>query len=73
MSQWIVTVNLHRKMRHDPKHKQLGVCPIPGSQMRCTDITGEHHSFIVEANSITEAREKVNPSLWITRIEEVLA
>jgi hypothetical protein len=46
--QYIVTVKLPRNPAHDPKNKQIGICPVNG--MRCTDVTGQHHSFLLESD-----------------------
>ena len=44
----IVTIRLPRNPDHDPLHKKSGLCPV--SNEYCTDITGEHHSILMEAS-----------------------
>jgi hypothetical protein len=70
---YIVTVKLEKNPEHNPHSKITGQCPVGIGT--CTDVTGEHHSFIVEnAKTIEEAREhtlKLGPNTHITRIEEL--
>jgi len=44
MTLYIITVKLKHLIKHDPKVKLTGICRVKKSQ--CTDITGEHHSFL---------------------------
>lgn len=44
----IVTVKLPRRADHDPRNKVTGPCPVAGANTHCTDVTGEHHSVLVE-------------------------
>jgi len=64
----IVTVKLTRNIHHDPTHKVKGECPLTGNV--CTDITGQHHSYIEEGPNleyiILKAMGKYS---HITRIE----
>jgi len=57
----IVTVRLPRNPKHNPHHKQTGVCPLSmvvKGVTQCTDITGEHHSYIEEGEDLTEIETK---------------
>jgi hypothetical protein len=67
----IVTVKLERNPQHDPLHKKDGVCPV--SNKYCTDITGQHHSFIVHGVSIPDIRcRTLLRYKHITRIEVIM-
>ena len=65
----LVTVKLPRNPNHDPHNKKSGPCPVSG--LPCTDVTGQHHTYLAEGSSIdaivNEAKRK-----WvhITRLEE---
>lgn len=48
----IVTIKLPRNPYHDPKNKQTGLCPI--NHKVCTDVTGEHHSYIETGNDLVD-------------------
>jgi hypothetical protein len=63
----IVTVKLPKNPAHDPKHKRTGICPV--SSRLCTDVTGEHHSILVEGSSLIEIAEKAGAKWRITRME----
>jgi hypothetical protein len=70
---YVVTVKLPRRKDHDPHNKKTGKCPVGGGT--CTDVTGEHHSFVFETlRPDDEAIEYVKQN-WsdyhITRIEQV--
>lgn len=69
---FIVTVKLPRNKDHDPHNKQEGTCPATASKY-CTDTTGEHHSFLLEAGSLLEAKTTVTKMGFshTTRIETV--
>lgn len=68
---FIATVKLPRDEFHDPANKQTGRCPITLSRSRCTDRTGQHHSILVEAESLLTAQDIVQQRFsHITRIEE---
>ena len=73
MTFFIVTVRLDKNPDHDPRNKKTGTCPI-GDGGTCTDVTGEHHSVLVNAETIDGVRQAVINGLGIhhiTRIEEV--
>ena len=67
MTQYIVTIKKPRHVEHDPKNKITGSC---GFCRRCTDLTGQHHSFLVEADSEQTIRDTLT-DIHITRIESV--
>ena len=74
MSRFLVTVRLPRNPLHNPHQKQVGMCPVTG--LICTDITGEHHSLLVEAESFAAAKIGLvdfegRVITHITRIESV--
>lgn len=62
---YIVTIKLPKNTMHDPKNKKTSHCV---SNPVCTDSTGEHHSFLVNANSLKEIRDYYD-GVHITRIE----
>lgn len=67
----IVTVRIHRNIKHDPLNKLLDVCPLNFENL-CTDATGEHHSYVEEGNSFTDIKNKAARKFGhVTRIEEV--
>ena len=74
MRRFIATVNLgkewERTLGHDPRNKKIGVCPVSG--VLCTDITGAHHSFIVEAAYLHDAWAIAKSKApRVTRLEEI--
>jgi hypothetical protein len=76
VSQFIVTVTMGREFErsagHNPQQKQEGPCPVLGNH--CTDITGAHHSVLMESHSLTTVRLDAQhrfPSMRITRIEKI--
>jgi len=66
---WLVTIKLPRPSDHDSSRKKTGRCPLPGGGV-CTDVTGKHHTALVDAGSAEEAGALFS-SWHITRIEEV--
>ena len=72
---YIVTVRMREKNPgHDPHSKKAGRCPVSGW---CTDVTGEHHSFLMEVAGEDDVREFVRTygeasGYRLTRIEDVL-
>ncbi len=66
----IVTIKLKKNLNHNPNNKKTGKCPITNNE--CTDITGEHHSYIETGNSLKEIEMKAK-NKWghITRIEVI--
>jgi len=70
MTKAIVTVKLDKNPEHDPHNKKVGVCPC--SNEVCTDVTGQHHSFLMEEESFAIMEEKAIKK-WghVTRIEVI--
>jgi hypothetical protein len=68
VSRWIVTIKLRKSPLHDPRNKQTGACLVSS---HCTDITGEHHSFMATGSSEAEIRAAWQGQYHITRIEKV--
>jgi len=69
----IVTVKLPRNPRHDPRNKEFGVCPLSKFlkiYMCCSDITGEHHSYIETGTCMNDIECKAKGKfVHVTRIE----
>lgn len=67
---FIVTVKIRRDIKHDPRNKVTGTCPV--SSM-CTDLTGAHHSYLTTGFSVSEVLEMARLNGWehVTRVEEV--
>jgi hypothetical protein len=62
-STWLVTVKLPKNPAHDPRAKRTGPCPFSNE---CTDVTGEHHTFLTNAAGLAELPK----SGWhVTRVE----
>jgi hypothetical protein len=72
MALYIVTVKLAKNSDHNPLDKRTGECPLPSSVI-CTDVTGEHHSLLVEAASHDAAREVATRHGYfhVTRVESI--
>lgn len=72
----IVTVRLRdnpirRALGHDPRNKKRGNCPILKNKL-CTDITGEHHSYLGEGKDEAEIRKMAQvKGFHVTRIEVI--
>jgi hypothetical protein len=67
---FIVTVKLPKNPAHDPQNKVTGPCKY--SPM-CTDVTGEHHSYLEDSFPDEAAiREHLREqNVHVTRIEAV--
>jgi len=63
---YVVTVKLPRNPAHDPKNKQVGACVV---SKHCTDVTGQHHSFIAETDEDLELARALFDH--ITRVERM--
>jgi len=67
---YIVTIKLPRGHAgpHDPRNKQSGSCAVSAY---CTDVTGEHHSLIVEADTTADAAGMARGAGYahVTRVE----
>lgn len=63
----IVTLKFKKNLYHNPDKKIAGICP---TGLRCTDVTGEHHSILIEGRNLEEIKKKANDiTNHITRIE----
>lgn len=67
---WLVTLKLPKRADHDATCKVTGRCPAPGGGI-CTDVTGQHHSVLVRADSADDAAARF-PDHHITRVEEAI-
>lgn len=66
----LVTVKLPRNPDHNPRDKKTALCPVNG--YLCTDVTGEHHTIPVNADSVEQAEDYVRrrfADVHITRSE----
>lgn len=71
MNVYVVTVKLPRNKDHDQRNKKIGSCQF---SPYCTDVTGEHHSFIATAEDETQLRQQLKTTTGcqhVTRIERV--
>ena len=71
----IVTVRFPRNPKHNPINKRTGKCPLFSHDITqlCTDITGEHHSYIQKGESLEDIRKRAEEKFnHITRIEIIL-
>jgi len=67
MAFWIVTIKLAKTNAHDPRNKVTAGCPTSG---HCTDSTGEHHSFVMTADSSDQIKEYFKTrEIHVTRVE----
>lgn len=79
--QAIVTVKMPRDPKHDPRNKKVGTCPLfkpPFTPFKlqgsftCTDMTGEHHSYLETGDDIDDIQKKAAAKFkHITRVEEI--
>jgi len=71
MNIYLVTIRLPKNPAHDPRNKVTGACP--ANNGLCTDVTGEHHTYMMMASTIDEVRtaaeKRLSPGAHITRIE----
>jgi len=64
----LVTVKLKKNPEHDPRNKKTGRCPVTGGI--CTDMTGEHHTYIEVGCDIDHIRRRAKRRFGhVTRIE----
>jgi hypothetical protein len=69
VSLYIVTVKLPKKPEHDPDNKRMGACAM---SPECSDVTGEHHSYLVTAETADAARANGEERFGhVTRVELV--
>lgn len=61
----IVTVKLPKNSAHNPHSKQTGQCPFSDE---CTDVTGEHHSFLTGADGLETLHAE---GTHVTRVERL--
>jgi hypothetical protein len=75
---FLVTVKLPKNPEHNPRDKKTGPCPVDGKP--CTDVTGEHHTFLVDLDGHTldgkdvdaeDVREIYQGLYHVTRVETV--
>ena len=69
--QYIVTVKQYQD-GHEPNNKRIGNCI---TSVVCTDFTGHHHSVLIQADTISEAQNKIVAlfgEIHITRVEETI-
>lgn len=64
---YIITTKVEKNTLHNPRDKKTGICPFTGGE--CTDITGEHHSFLTMGTSIQDVYDRFSQFIKITRIE----
>jgi hypothetical protein len=70
---FVVTVKLPKNPNHNPHDKKSGECPASGGP--CTDVTGEHHSYLdLAADSIDMAMGNAHLRGFhhVTRVEQVV-
>ena len=72
MTVYIVTIKLDKMSNHNPDSKITGICRHGKSQ--CTDITGEHHSFLhIEDDygndTVNVQRQFEKKGFHVTRVE----
>lgn len=65
----IITVKLYKNPKHDPHNKVYGDCPLSDNG-KCSDVTGEHHSYLDEGTTEQEIWAKAKKTyMHITRVE----
>lgn len=65
----IVTIKIDKRPGHDPSNKQIGMCPCSNT---CTDMTGQHHSYVEEGDTLEEIEKKAKKKYsHVTRIEVI--
>ena len=71
MASFLVTVRLGKNPAHNPREKKNGPCPVNGKP--CTDVTGEHHTFLTDDAGLSaeEVREIYQVTHHVTRVEAV--
>lgn len=70
---YLITVKVEKNPDHNPRDKKTGPCPVNGKP--CTDVTGEHHTFMVSLDddlSAEDVREIYQGCDYrVTRVETV--
>ncbi len=71
MTKFLVTVRLPKNPAHNPRDKKAGPCPVNGKP--CTDVTGEHHSFLTDDVTLSaeQVREVYQATHHVTRVETI--
>lgn len=71
MAHYLVTVKLPKNPEHNPRDKKTGPCPVNGKP--CTDVTGEHHTFLAKLEDVSEegVRDVYQEIYHVTRVETV--
>lgn len=71
MAKFLVTVRLGKNPDHNPRDKKTGPCPVNGKP--CTDVTGEHHTFLADlaATGADDVRLIYEGIHHVTRVETV--
>lgn len=71
--QFIVTIKLPKNKNHNPQDKKIGQCPAFDGSGFCSDVTGEHHSYMQDADSPAQAAEfaRLIGFSHVTRVEQV--
>ena len=72
---FIVTIKLGRRSDHNPHDKKWGKCRVNADHRvgppECTDRTGEHHSFLIDADCLEAALKPASAKYnHVTRVEE---
>ena len=71
MKTFLVTVKLPKRDDHDPHNKKTGMCPAAPRKL-CSDMTGEHHTILLESESLDDAKRHWSlQGHHVTRVEEV--
>lgn len=76
----IVTVKLPRNPIHNPRDKKRSICPLSywgrdplKEPIICTDVTGTHHSYIEEGETIEDIEKRAKERFGhVTRTEVIL-
>lgn len=66
---YLVTVKFPNDPNHDPRNKVTGECPLTSGD--CTDVTGAHHTMLVESDGTAESVREEFAHHKVTRVEEV--
>lgn len=71
MAAFLVTIKLAKNPEHNPRDKKTGPCPVTGKP--CTDVTGEHHTFLAELEDVQaeDVRSLYEGIYHVTRVEQV--
>ena len=71
----IVTLRFPRNPKHDPKNKVIDYCPLSEGLAICTDVTGEHHSYVQSGDNLGHIKElalqKFPKADHVTRMEAI--